>query len=259
MTRLTALAAALAAGLTSFAAHSQEAPVNFADAFSAAEKAEATTSKAPAPAEPVISAAHEGRGMMHRWTPVDATVTASVRNETQTEKKTATASDAASKATRKAAQQKQADGPKLVARSRKEIVLEKVTEPVKTAAAPAGAKYHKLVAKYAAAYGVPVSLAHAVIRVESNYRPGARGRAGEVGLMQIKPSTARGIGYTGSIKALYDPATNLRWGMKYLGMAHRLGGGTTCGTILKYNAGHGAKRMNPVSAAYCAKVRRHMG
>ena len=38
------------------------------------------------------------------------------------------------------------------------------------------------------------------------------------------------------------------------GMAHDLSGGTTCGTILKYNAGHGAKRMNPVSKRYCGKV-----
>jgi hypothetical protein len=28
---------------------------------------------------------------------------------------------------------------------------------------------------------------------------------------------------------------------------------------LRYNAGHGAKRMNKVSAAYCARVKRHMG
>jgi soluble lytic murein transglycosylase-like protein len=32
-------------------------------------------------------------------------------------------------------------------------------------------------------------------------------------------------------------------------------GGTTCGTILRYNAGHGAKRMNPISARYCRRVR----
>ena len=28
-------------------------------------------------------------------------------------------------------------------------------------------------------------------------------------------------------------------------MAHKLGGGDTCATILRYNAGHAAKRMNP--------------
>ena len=122
-----------------------------------------------------------------------------------------------------------------------------------------GGRYGNIVAKYASAYGVPVALAHAVIRIESNYRVNARGSAGEVGLMQIKPSTARGMGYSGSVKALYNPDTNIKYGMKYLGMAHKLGGGTTCGTILKYNAGHGAKRMNKISAAYCSKVKRHLG
>lgn len=125
--------------------------------------------------------------------------------------------------------------------------------------AVSGAKYGEIVARYAGTYGVPVALAHAVIRVESNYRADARGRAGEVGLMQIKPATARGLGFSGSVKALYHPETNIKYGMKYLGMAHKLGGGTTCGTILKYNAGHGAKRMNSISAAYCSKVKRHLG
>jgi len=116
----------------------------------------------------------------------------------------------------------------------------------------------KLISKYAKSNGVPESLAHAVISVESNYRANARGAAGEVGLMQIKPATARMMGYKGSTKALYDPETNIKYGMKYLAKAHQLGGGTTCGTILKYNAGHGAKRMNPVSKRYCGKVTKLM-
>ncbi len=116
-------------------------------------------------------------------------------------------------------------------------------------------KLDRLITKHAKANGVPIKLAHAVITVESRYNPKARGGAGEVGLMQIKPSTARGIGYKGSTKALYDPETNLRWGMKYLGEARKRGGGTVCGTILKYNAGHYAKRMNKISARYCGKVK----
>lgn len=115
-----------------------------------------------------------------------------------------------------------------------------------------------LISKYAKSHGVPESLAHAVISVESNYRADARGAAGEVGLMQIKPATARMMGYKGSTKALYNPETNIKYGMKYLAKAHQLGGGTTCGTILKYNAGHGAKRMNPVSKRYCGKVAKLM-
>lgn len=63
------------------------------------------------------------------------------------------------------------------------------------------------------------------------------------------------MGYTGSIKELYEPETNIKFGMKYLAKAQELSDGTTCGTILKYNAGHGAKRMNPVSKRYCGKVK----
>jgi hypothetical protein len=116
------------------------------------------------------------------------------------------------------------------------------------------ASYSSLIQTYAKTYGVPVDLAHAVVRVESNFNPKAHGSAGEIGLMQIKPATARMMGYRGTAKGLYDPETNIKFGMKYLAMAHDLGGGTTCGTILKYNAGHGAKRMNPVSKRYCGKV-----
>lgn len=150
-------------------------------------------------------------------------------------------------------------GPtRLVAVARKTTVV----KGDDAAATPKGSSraggYGNLIAKYAAAYGVPVGLAHAVVRVESNYRANARGGAGEIGLMQIKPSTARMLGYSGKTSGLFNPETNLKYGMKYLGQAHRLGGGSVCGTILKYNAGHGAKRMNPVSAAYCAKVKRHL-
>lgn len=118
--------------------------------------------------------------------------------------------------------------------------------------------YHDIVSRYAREYGVPVDLAHAVIRVESNYIATVRGRAGEVGLMQIKPTTARGMGYTGSVKGLFNPETNIKYGMKYLALAHSRGGGTTCGTILKYNAGHNAKRMNKTSQAYCRKVQQQL-
>ncbi|HRP80228.1 MAG TPA: transglycosylase SLT domain-containing protein [Aquamicrobium sp.] len=135
----------------------------------------------------------------------------------------------------------------------------KARSAVKARPTAGASAYDAIISRHAAQHGIPASLARAVVRIESNYRPNARGRAGEIGLMQIKPSTARMMGYSGSAKGLYDPETNIRWGMKYLARAHALGGGDTCGTILRYNAGHGAKRMNKVSAAYCARVKRHMG
>jgi soluble lytic murein transglycosylase-like protein len=114
--------------------------------------------------------------------------------------------------------------------------------------------YTKLITQYAELYGVPVDIAHAVVQVESNFRPTVKGSAGEIGLMQIKPATARQMGYEGPDYGLYDPETNIRYGMKYLAGAHDRGDGKVCGTILKYNAGHAAKKMNPVSQRYCDKV-----
>ncbi len=141
-------------------------------------------------------------------------------------------------------------------------VQKKAQRPLKTVerqsgypvAEVSGSSYSALISKYANQYDVPVALATAVIRVESNFNPMARGTHGEIGLMQIKPATARMMGYSGSAKGLFDPETNIKYGMKYLAAAHDLGGGQTCNTILKYNAGHGATRMNPVSKSYCGKV-----
>ncbi len=119
---------------------------------------------------------------------------------------------------------------------------------------PSDNRYSEIITKYAKQNGVDVALATAVIKIESNFNPRMRGSHGEVGLMQVKPATARMMGYSGSVKGLADPDTNIRIGMKYLALAQTLGGGETCNTILKYNAGHGATRMNPVSKRYCGKV-----
>lgn len=129
-------------------------------------------------------------------------------------------------------------------------------QPAALSAASGGSGHiDSLIARHARSHGVPVRLARAVVRVESNFNPQARGRGGEVGLMQIKPSTARGIGYSGTVQALYNPDTNLKWGMAYLAAAYKLAGGDVCGTVLRYNAGHAARRMNATSQRYCGAVR----
>lgn len=111
-----------------------------------------------------------------------------------------------------------------------------------------------LVDKEAKANGVPVALARAVVRIESNWNVRTTGRAGEVGLMQIKHPTAQGIGYRGTRAALYDPATNIKWGMRYLAGAYQLAGGDTCGTVMRYQGGHGATRMSSIARTYCGKA-----
>src|SRR5680860_553449 len=78
----------------------------------------------------------------------------------------------------------------------------------------ARSKYDRLIAKYAGEYGVPIKLAHAIVKIESSYRADARGSRGEIGLMQVRLSTAKGMGYSGGAKELYYPETNLKYGMK---------------------------------------------
>ncbi len=120
-------------------------------------------------------------------------------------------------------------------------------------------KYAEMVERWATTYEVPLSLAHAVIAVESAYQPTARGDAGEVGLMQVMPATAKLMGYDGTLEGLADPETNVKIGMKYLGQAVKQANGLTCLSILYYNAGHAAKQQNSISSAYCRKAKRHMG
>ncbi|OYW97342.1 MAG: hypothetical protein B7Z14_17965 [Bosea sp. 32-68-6] len=131
----------------------------------------------------------------------------------------------------------------------------KKTRSAVALAAPAGSEGLKaLVARHAAAHGVPFSLADAVVRIESRYNPRAA-NAGNYGLMQIRHQTARGMGYTGPAGGLLDPETNARYAMKYLALAYRAAGGDTCRTIMKYQSGHMATRMSGANRAYCAKVR----
>ena len=126
----------------------------------------------------------------------------------------------------------------------------RITRPAKNSK-----KYNALISRHARAVGVPFRLANAVVQVESSYNPRARGRAGEIGLMQIMPATARGIGYRGKMSNLYKPDTNLYWGMKYLGEAYKRAGGNTCGTIMRYNGGLYAKKLSANAARYCKRVK----
>jgi soluble lytic murein transglycosylase-like protein len=43
--------------------------------------------------------------------------------------------------------------------------------------------------------------------------------------------------------------------MRYLAKARKLAKGDLCGTVLRYQAGHGAVHMTHAAAVYCAKVR----
>ena len=105
---------------------------------------------------------------------------------------------------------------------------------------------------------IPFAIVDAVMRVESGYKPGARGDVGEVGLMQILPSTADMMGFKGPLSALSAPETNIAYGTQYLAEAWRLSGQDICTTVMKYRAGHGETRFSVKSVDYCKRVRNHL-
>ncbi|WP_156382270.1 MULTISPECIES: lytic transglycosylase domain-containing protein [unclassified Aureimonas] len=115
----------------------------------------------------------------------------------------------------------------------------------------------QLIEKAAAENNIPSDLAYAVVRVESHYNPTAIG-GGAYGLSQIKPATARGLGFAGPAKGLFDPETNLRYGMKYLAGAWELSGHDVCGTAMRYKGGHRTTSMSKAASVYCSNVKRHM-
>lgn len=123
-----------------------------------------------------------------------------------------------------------------------------------TAPPEARNRYRDLILRHASANGIPFSLADAVIRIESRYNARAH-NGGAVGLMQIKPQTARGLGYSGGAAGLTNPDTNLRYGMLYLAQAYRMSKGNTCATVMRYQSGHYATRMNGANRTYCSKAR----
>ncbi len=112
----------------------------------------------------------------------------------------------------------------------------------------------EIIARHAAANGVPFALADAVVRIESRYNARVA-NGGALGLMQIKPATARGVGFSGSATALYNPEINIAYGMRYLAQAYRLSGGDTCGTVMRYQSGTYSHHMSAANRAYCSKAR----
>lgn len=84
-------------------------------------------------------------------------------------------------------------------------------------------------------YGVDPNLALAVASQESGYNQGAISDAGAIGVFQLMPTTAAGLGVNP-----YDTSQNIQGGIKYLAQLQDQYGGNTALTLAAYNAGPGA-------------------
>ncbi|CAN7420542.1 lytic transglycosylase domain-containing protein [Rhizobacter sp. LjRoot28] len=98
----------------------------------------------------------------------------------------------------------------------------------------------RLIEEAAAAHGLDASLVTAIVRVESAFNPHAVSHKGAMGLMQIMPATARGLGISDPARDLLDPHTNLRAGARHLRGLHQRYPGRLDLAIAAYNAGEGA-------------------
>jgi soluble lytic murein transglycosylase len=106
-------------------------------------------------------------------------------------------------------------------------------------------RYDELIWQTAARHNLDPFLVKAVIRQESRFRPNVRGKAGEVGLMQITEGAVidwtlandRSVPFPGGV---YDPAINLEVGCWYLAKACARWRGHPEADVLalsQYNAG----------------------
>src|SRR5215212_173704 len=104
-----------------------------------------------------------------------------------------------------------------------------------------------MIARHAAANGLPAELVHRVVIRESRYNPGAR-NGPNLGLMQIQYRTARGIGYTGSAAGLMDAETNLTYAVRYLAGAYRAAGGNASRAVAYYASGYHGRGVRQPAA-----------
>jgi soluble lytic murein transglycosylase-like protein len=121
----------------------------------------------------------------------------------------------------------------------------------KSCASPGHDSVVGLIKSMAPRHGVPTWFALRIAKVESNYNPRARGRAGELGVFQLKCQTARGIGYKGGCDGLLNARTNVEYGLKHLALAMKKSGGNLKLAASKHNGGLGRKS---IVKGYVAKI-----
>ena len=103
--------------------------------------------------------------------------------------------------------------------------------------------YSGYVRAHAKEHDLDPALLAAVIYQESKFDSNAKSKSGAIGLMQLTPSTAKGIairtgGHAFETKDLYNPEINIRYGAWYLDNLFKKYGSEKL-VLAAYNAGQG--------------------
>jgi soluble lytic murein transglycosylase-like protein len=93
----------------------------------------------------------------------------------------------------------------------------------------------KMVNYYSKKKGIPASLVRSVIKAESDYKADALSSKGAMGLMQLMPETAMGLG----VENPFNPEENIKGGISHLKSLLDRNKGNYRLALAAYNAGQG--------------------
>lgn len=118
----------------------------------------------------------------------------------------------------------------------KEINATNAVENVSSTNGTSKSQIMSMISKISQKHGVDEKLVKALIKQESGFNAKATSKVGAMGLMQLMPSTAKGLG----VQDAYNPVQNVDGGVRYLKSMLNKYNGNIILALAAYNAGPGA-------------------